>query len=182
MTRSMTSLIVAIGCLTLAPHGASAQSFGRDAERARLDAMGRSLAREEEGIARTKAWLKEQVEDLRKRRDNYEKCCKAVKDGIVNWRCPNGCTFNQCSCGASDQFRPRALMCVEMLQREERAINVQRQRLEDLYQSLDRRIVEYEGQKERYRGDVLDFARRYRGYSDDKRLEFDDSAPKSRPR
>lgn len=187
MTRSMTLLILAIGCLTATPGDAPAQSFGRDTERARLDAMGRSLTRDEEGIARTKAWLTEQCENLLQRNNQYQRRRTALYLKIAQWRCPNGYSVKGCRdrppvCAQTREFAARALTEAEALDRESRAINVERQRLEDLAQSLDRRVIDYTERKERYRGDVLDFGRRYRGYSNDKQLEFDDSSPKSRPR
>jgi hypothetical protein len=169
---------------TLLPSEVRAQSFGRDAEASRLVQTGNALAREEERLGKTKAWLEEQNNDLERREASYRKSVAVLKQMVDRYRCRYGVTLKQClndppPCPESRDFQRKALVAAELLEREKRAISVQNQRLNELALAFGSQRSEYYQRLDRYKADRRDFDRRYR---DGKQLTVDDSIPKASSR
>jgi hypothetical protein len=180
----LTVGVLSFGCSLFAPSHVRAQSpggryeasssepsFGQGAEASRIQTDGEALVREKESIAKFRTRINGQFSSLNQREAE-------LAQAITQWRCPHGQTLRTCSCGASDRARPR-------FQSESRSINVERQRLKSLNDSLNSRIALFNQRLNRYNADRQSYASRYEG--DNKRqrgsdgsLFFDESAPKPR--
>jgi hypothetical protein len=149
-------------------------SFGREAEKSRLDREETRLKKEEARLKAVQAGLKKKEAELKKLKDSerknrteadrYERQAASLK-----FRCPNGASFAQCThTGLKQAFQRRkndllseARLKRNAADRDQRQANVLKTRLDSTRRRLDydQRVFKQEWQ--RYQGDRQDWLRRY---------------------
>jgi hypothetical protein len=210
MKRLNTALVLGVGLLLTTPTLSSGQifrkrpevpaqeeeSFGKEAERARLDRIKDELDREGRELDREARWTNQRLEELNRAIDANSQRRWSLLKAQSSWRCPYGMKFWYCGCGAAARIAPLYQRCWDDLERELKPLQIEQENL--LRKQDDRlyRIRLYSAKWNRYQEDVAEFRRRYAdkkrplfeefpkprlGAPDEKRLEFEDS-PKPKRR
>jgi hypothetical protein len=146
-------------------------SFGRGAEKDRLDRLKAEIDQDEAEYSRDVQWIDRQIDDVSEAQSQNSAVVSELHTKINRWRCRNGQSVWTCRCGDAARYVPVIWPWVEYYEQERDSLEQQRKEIFRKRAEIASRGRLISERRSQLQADLREFKRTAQ---DEKRLEFDE--------